>query len=446
MSMLLSCNKTETTDKDSLSVSARSLHFQAAGNTAQTVTVTASGDFTWEASAEGESKEWIVIETSQDMISVNVSDNESGQPRQGTINIVPSADNISPVTIEVSQDAPEAPEAVKLDSEGLITYYAKDFTYSTNGTDEWLINLFTEGSDYEISWFDFGKDGYWNYDMKEGQVISLYLYNSPYSDFFNPVISEGTYTACYEIGKMEPMTMMTSDYYSGTPWPQGSFISNYKNAEVTSYTDIKDGKVTLSIDGDNYSISAELVTGDGNTAVYEFTGKLSLSILGNPPYYSDLTEDVEIAGTEIERGAIAASYTNIADPEVTEWKVQFMGKDITVDELGLVSGTGYFVNVHLLAPASEEETIPDGEYPISAADSYTDVKAFTALKGTYNPLMGNSGCYMEIYSEDDLAFGPMSDGKITTHYLGEDRYSFTIDAMDDNGHKITFSYEGTLTR
>lgn len=40
----------------------------------------------------------------------------------------------------------------------------------------------------------------------------------------------------------------------------------------------------------------------------------------------------------------------------------------------------------------------------------------------------------------------MTTGKITVKHLENDRYSFVIQAVDDNGHEITIEHEGELIK
>lgn len=441
---LFSCKEDDRQPQYSLSVTPTSLQFLSSGNTAQTITVT-SENMTWNASVGQSGTDWITIECSETSITVNVTDNEALEPREGEIIIVPEISDVEPVSVTVVQAAKEAPDAEQLSPEGSITYYAQNFTYSTNGTDEWLINLFTSDSDYELYWADFGKDGYWSYSITNGSLISLYLYNTPAEDFFNADISDGTYTACYDIGTMEPMTMLTSTYYSGTPWPQGSFIANYSNGSAT-YSDITDGEVTLEHNGSEYNIYMVLTLSDGSKVAYEFSGKLESCTLGNPPYYSDLTEDLDITNDDIAQCAITASYSNLNNEGITEWVIEFLGEDLNVDDMGAVSGNGYYVAAHLFAPESTTGTIPDGEYTINVLDAYSNIDAYSAMIGTYNPIMGNSGCYIDIYDGDNLDFAPMSGGTIKVTYLENDNYRFEFNAMDDNNHNITISYEGYVKR
>lgn len=428
-----SCDEKEPEEKMyTLSANPLSLQFESAGNTAQTVSVKAE-NMSWSAAVDESGQDWITIEYDQTSITVNVSDNDLLEPRTGTIMILPEIQDVKPVEITVSQAEKEAPDAEDLNPEGMITYYGENFLYPTNGTGEWLLNLFTEDSDHEIEWVTFGKDGYWSSTISNGRIISLYLYCNPAEDYFNPSIENGTYTACYEVGTMEPMTFLTSCWYLGTPWPQGSYMSDCSNGEYTDY-EIADGKVVLECDGDNYDIYMALTLADGSKVAYNFSGTLKLSILGNPPYYSDLKEDLEIRQEDIQDSYVSMSFPNINFPEITEYEIEFLGDNI-------------LVNTHLFAPYSETGIIPDGEYAINVIDSYSDIEAYSAMIGSYNPIMGNAGCYVEIHDGNEgYDFAPMSGGTIKTTHLGEGIYSFEINAVDDNSHNITFSFEGYLTR
>lgn len=442
---LISCEKEKEQEPlYSLSANPLSLQFQASGNTAQTITVT-SKNMSWSASVNDNGEDWITVEYDKSTIKVSVADNGDMEPRQGSITIIPDITEVEPVSITVEQAGKSTPDAIQLSTEGIITYYAQNFIYNTNGNDEWLIQMCTEDSEYEISWVNFGKDGYWSYFINNGRSISLYLYTTPGEDFFNPDITDGTYTACYEVGTMEPMTMLASTYYSGTPWPQGSVITDYTNGEST-YTDILDGTALLEHNGNEYHIYMELTLADESRIAYEFSGEMKPCTLGNPPYYSDLTEDLTIGQEEIAQSAVVSSYANLNNPDITEWKIQFLGEGLTAGEWGTISGNGYFINTHLFAPASETETIPEGKYDINILDAYSYVEEFTAMIGSYNPVMGNSGCYIDIYDGDNLDFAPMSSGTVNVKYLGEGNYRFEIAAMDDNGHNITFTYEGYVMR
>lgn len=439
---LFSCegNEPESETMYTLSANPTSLQFQAAGNAAQTVAVTAE-NMSWSASVGESGNDWINIEYNETTVTVNVSDNETLEPRIGTITILPEIENVKPVEISVEQLGKEAPDPIDLTTEGLIFYYGQNFLFPTNNNDEWLIELCTADSEYEISWTNFGKEGYWSHQINNGRLISLYMYCTPSEDFFNPDIEDGTYTACYEVGTMENLTFLTSTYYLEMPWSQGSYITDYSNGNP-EYVDITDGKVVLEHNGDEYRIYMALTLKDGSKVAYNFSGNMRLSTLATPPYYSDLEDDLEIGQDEIAACSLVATYSNYNNPDISEWKLQFTGKDIVVDELGSITGDGYYISTHLFSPASENIIIPDGTYEINVTDSFYDVTEFGAMIGTYDPFMGSSGCYIEMYEGDNLDFAPMSSGTIKTTYLGDDTYRFEFNAMDDNNHSITFTYEG----
>lgn len=440
--LFISCEKNDEADQTTgtLSVSPTELTFEAAGNTPQTITVT-SDHVKWSAEVSYSGAEWITLECSGDAVTVSVADNTSEMQRTGLVTIRPASEQLEPVSVTVVQAA----QAVLLDSEALISYYAQDYLFQTNGTGEWLLEFFTADSDHEIYWQDFGKDGYWNASLGNGRRISLYLYCDPASDFFHPEISDGEYTAVQEIEAIAPMTMLTSTYYLGTDWPQGSYISDCTNGSY-SYENITGGKVTLTHNGSTYNIHLDLTLDNGNGIAYDFSGEMRLSLLGTPPYYSTLTDDLAISGDDLTQCAVTGVYENYMDSEIMNWNIRFLNEGMTADMNGQVSGDGTMVSLLLFSPAAAgTETIPDGTYDISTSSEYGALE-YTALIGEYNPMMNNSGCFVEIYDGDETSFAPLSSGSITTSHLGEGNYLFKIDGMDDNNHHITVSYQGYVSR
>lgn len=423
-----------------LSVSPTELTFDAADNAPQTITVT-SDHVKWSAEVNYSGTEWITLECSGDAITVSVADNTSDKQRTGLITIRPASQQIEPVNVTIVQAA----QAVSLASEALISYYAQDYLFQTNGTGEWLLEFFTTDSDQEIYWQDFGTQGYWNASIGNGRRISLYLYCDPASDFFHPEISDGEYTAVQEIEAIAPMRMLTSVYYLGTEWPQGSYIADYTNGSPV-YENIAGGKVTLQHNGSTYNIHMDLTLDNGSGIAYDFSGEMLLSLLGTPPYNSTLTGDLTIGEDELTQCAVTGTYENYMDPNIRNWNIRFLSDGMTADMNGQVSGDGTMVSLLLFSPAAAgTETIPDGTYDISTSSEYGALE-YTALIGEYNPMMNNSGCFVEIYDGDETSFAPLSSGSITTSHLGEGNYLFKIDGMDDNNHRITVSYQGYVSR
>lgn len=439
MSMIFSCEEPEQDQAYTLMVNPMSISFEATGNSPIKISVTAEG-YEWTAVPDAACKDWITVEYEDDGITVSAADNETLEPRTGSIEIIPEITSIPPVSITVQQ-AKGVPEAELLSPEGSITYYAQNFIYNTNGTDEWLLQMCTMDSEYEIAWTDFGANGYWSFNIIEGTAISLYLYCEPAEDFYAPEIQDGTYTACYETGTMTPMTFMISHDDLGLMFPQGSSISEY-TAEGVEYTYITDGSVTLTHNGDEYEVYMLLTLEDGNEVAYEFSGTMPLSILGRPPYYSDLTEDLTIENEDFVQGTITHKIPEINYTEFVGWQIEFLAENVEVN--GTVSNCS--VNAKLYAPFSEDDRIPDGEYEINVTNELMIEEGYTALAGGYDPLMGNSGCHIDIFEGDNINFAPMSSGTVTVTWLGNSEYRFVFDAMDDNGHSITATYEGEVIR
>lgn len=422
-----------------LSADPLELEFNASGNSPKTITVT-SKNMEWNVGVEESGKDWITIEKNENTVTVNVSNNKSESERCGKIVISSSVNGIEPVIVNVTQKEPV--KVTALENIGLVSYYAKDFLFDTNGCDEWLFEMVTPGSEYEVEWITMGKEGYWNFNMRSGKRIYLYLYSSESEDFFNPKISSGSYSACYEIGTMEPNTFLVTDHNNTTEsFPRGSYIMDYSNQGAV--IDIIDGVVELEYSGSEYHILMNFILGDESEVSYEFTGEMKQSIIGNPPYYSDLKENLVIETKDISQCAITSSVD--VTESITQWMIELLGDGLSVDQSGKVSGTGYYTKLVLFSPVTEKENgIPDGTYDVNITDSFYP-NEFTALVGMYNPI-GNSGCYIDIYDGDNLDFAPISEGKITSECVGDGVYKFVVEGKDDNGHNISISYEGTVKR
>lgn len=423
-----------------LSADPLELEFQASGNSPKTITVT-SENMEWIVGVEESGKDWITIEKNENTVTVNVSDNKSESERCGKIIINSSVSGIEPVIVNVTQFAKEPVKTTALENIGLVSYYGKDFLFDTNGCDEWLFEMVTPESEYEVEWISMGKEGYWNFNMRSGKRLYLYLYSSVSEDFFNPKISSGSYSACYKVGAMEPNTFLVTDHNTSESFPRGSYIMDYSNQGAV--IDIIDGVVELECSGSEYHILMNFILGDESEVSYEFTGEMKQSILGNPPYYSDLKEDLVMKSEEIAQCAITSSVD--VNETITQWMIDLLGEGLSVDQSGKVSGSGCYAHLVLYSPITEKENgIPDGTYDVNITDSFYPSE-FTALVGTYNPI-GNAGCYIDIYDGDNLDFAPISEGKITSEYVGDGVYKFEVEGKDDNGHNISISYEGAVKR
>lgn len=431
-------NKTEYSLKAEPTV----LSFPATGATPQEIKIE-SANVAWTADITGENTDWLSITTGENTVSVTVTDNTSSDPRSCNIVIRPDVADIDTVYIAVQQDGLAAPVVQKLRPEGLITYYGDSYVYSTNGYGEWVLNMFTEDTDVTLEWVNFGKSGYWRETVSNGREISLYMYCDLSEDFFNPVMNSGSYTPCQQ-SEIDNMTFtLTSGDHSNT-WPSGSYVLDCENGKNT-FLYITDGSVDVNRDGDTYHVSMSLVLEDGTQLDYEYSGQMNLSLLGTPPYYSDLKEDATIGGNDFTK-VIASSYA-CDDETYTKWVVQLMGDNVSLDEMGSPIGKGYFGNLEMISlTADGTDAIPEGTYEVGYYMFYDPVE-FEALAGSYNPITGNTGCYLEQLSDGNkgYVYMPVVGGTITVTHIDGDKYRFEVAGEDDNYHKINATYEGVVS-
>lgn len=434
----------------SLKANPTSLAFAATGNEAKTITVE-SENVTWSATKEDMSADWLTVEFDEQQVTVTVADNNQTAERSSRIIITPtnSESNVDDIYIEVKQEAGEEPkpEAIKLKAEGLITYYTPNFLYSTNGCDWFNIKLYTEEcSDLEFEWTPFGKGGYWSGQLSQGRSINLELFTEHSDDFFNPAITPGTYTAG-KLTELQPMTMGMGEYLLGNPWPEGSRLEDNvveDGMATTKYTEITGGKVEVKYNGEsNYELYIEVTQKDGTLLVYEFSGELKMSNLGTPPYYTDLTDDLILDKGTFGTMLMTNSFTFCEG--ITAWDLELIDKNVEVLPNGQLQGYGHRVPFRLFAPSNEgSDKLPEGDYQI-APSQFVTADPFTALEGTYDAFMGNSGSYWEQNTEDGVKFAPMKSGTISVKQLPDDKYSIIIDVLDDNENKISIEYEGEMT-
>lgn len=434
----------------SLKATPTSLTFAPTGAEAQTITVE-SENVTWSAMKEDMSADWLTVEFDEQQVTVKVVDNNQAAERSSRIVITPTnaESNVEDVYIEVKQEAGEdpKPEAIKLKAEGLITYYTPDYLYPTNGCDWFNIQLYTEEcTDLKFEWIPFGKGGYWSDQLSQGQSINLELFTEHSDNFFNPAITPGTYVAG-KLSELQPMTMGMGEYLLGNPWPEGSRLEDHVVEDgmvTTKYTEITGGKVEVKFNGEsNYELYIEITQKDGTLLIYEFNGELKMSNLGTPPYYTDLTDDLILDKGTFGTLLMTNSFTFCEG--ITAWDLELIDKNVEVLPNGQLQGYGHRVPFRLFAPSNDEsDKLPEGDYRI-APSQFVTADPFTALEGTYDAFMGNSGSYWEQNSEDGLKFAPMKSGTISVKHLQDGKYSIVIDALDDNGHKISIEHEGELT-
>lgn len=440
---LVSCNEPAGVEEFSLKADPGSMTFAATGAVSQQIRVN-SENVVWTASIEEEC-DWIELSVNDDLITVTVSDNETYEARSNRIAISSDIESVETVYVSVIQEGMDRPEAISLKSEGVVTYYAADFLYPTNSNGEWLFHLFTEDSDVNINWQNFGKDGYWTAEIVSGRKISLYMYCDLSEDYFNPQMVSGEYLPCASNDEIAEMTFsLSQENPNGLPWPSGSFVADYSGGNAEYYY-IVDGKVDLETDGENYEMEIYLVLDDGSELYYSYSGTLNLSLLGNPPYYSDLDDDLVMDTDDFSDVSVSGSSVD-SSSEYAQWMVRLMSDGINVDQFGKISGEGVFCNLIMFSSYEDGlDNIPEGTYVLDKDLDQFNPYEFSALPGVYDPVLGNSGCYFGIYSSEGNDFVPLDEGSIKVTDIGGGIYRFEISGKDDNNHNITVVYEGAVT-
>lgn len=422
---ILACNEKNIDPQPTLSVNPQVITFNAEGNSPATITI--NSNVKWEASVENDT-DWITLNADSCSLTVSASDNTSIEQRSCTITVETcDKSETQSATITVTQEGKEA----TLLTQGLIWYYGKDFSMGTNNTDEYLVRLYTQDSDVKFSEYNYGSTPYWDAEINNGHIVSLYLYCNQAQDFFNPAMDTGTYTACKDVNEISAMTFTTS-FYNEYGVMRGSYIGDYQNGERIIYN-IIDGTVTVDKDNDSYSITAEFTLEDGTKKHYQYNGTPLLSLLGNPPYYSDLTENMTLDDSNISD--IKLKYVEEWNDGILRWDFAIDGKydeyNLSGSSLSLFSDNSY-------------KYIPDGTYKL--VDIISTDTPNTAHKGTYGGPFGSSGCFFSLTkeNEDNYLFAPLHTGTISVKNNTDGTTTFTINAQDDNGHDISGEFTKTI--
>ena len=90
------------------------LDFVGEGAAAQEVTVTITGDFTWEAAAAAD---WITVTPGEDKFTVTVADNPDTKSREGEITVTPNDKSVKAETVLVVQEGKILPPEFEVDTE-----------------------------------------------------------------------------------------------------------------------------------------------------------------------------------------------------------------------------------------------------------------------------------------------------------------------------------------
>ena len=105
------------------------LDFVGEGAAAQEVTVTITGDFTWEAAAAAD---WITVTPGEDKFTVTVADNPDTKSREGEITVTPNDKSVKAETVLVVQEGKILPPEFEVDTEKVEFHFNKSVGVSNH--------------------------------------------------------------------------------------------------------------------------------------------------------------------------------------------------------------------------------------------------------------------------------------------------------------------------
>lgn len=419
---------------ESLEATPESIEFKANGNEQATITVKAEG-VTWIAKVET-GEDWLTIETGVGietgigLILITAADNLSPEAREGKIVISPSSDKVQDVTIAVSQAAHNFDIVF---TKAHLNYWG-DFYDADLGQYDMILGSGDAG---------FDDDGY--VTVQNGKFILLENLCQMPEDYFDERtihLTPGRYNIVEYIsgGKKESMTSFAGNYEPDWDWYDPAYIIEYKDGSLVSQTVVNEGYFDVAVDGEgNYTVYFDLGLDDGSKVTAYYQGTPNLFNNAEPPYYSTLTGDVTASG--LTQGTIEF-YADKYGLSINAWKAYMWSDGITRNEEGVFSGTGEIFQIEFYSSLSGSTTqLPDANYILSeigqagnALYGYTSI--FT---GTYN-----GSWYFKLENGTEVARGPMCTGTIAASCT-EGKYSIkVVEAIDDNNHKISGTYDGEL--
>jgi hypothetical protein len=342
-------------------------------------------------------QEWVNNITVADTITFNVDFNNIEEQRVATLNVKYGEQTFD---VFVRQEAGMVVDvefvATALNGEYFGTAYSEDPNYfailSKNGT---------------TGWSDLYLDTYYRFD----------IYSATPTDASAPVLPQGVFAYDY--------------LNSGVGETFGDFYSvRMETFESGSYqeTKIEDGVVIVT----ENKIEAILKMADGKVHRVVYEGSLALSYLEfpEPEYYSTLTEDYSFAHNDgVIRFFHYGDYYNIG---ASNWTIVAM---LSGDP---INGDYFMVDLNADKVSANCDDVV-GTYTCVATEADVAHNTFTAGGMDGNNYTFSWFQFVVDNYIDHSRRAPIADGTVTVAKEGTG-YLVTFDCMDDNGHKITGTF------
>lgn len=259
-----------------------------------------------------------------------------------------------------------------------------------------------------------------------GRTLSIDLYYfEPLSG--DPAITQGTYK--YATSK----SLRTFD-----PEKTRGTVNDGKGG--IRQIEFKEGTIDVRLSGSTYTITASLVTTDGEEFTGSYTGPLTLENREEEQEQNLPPLEKELTGMSFVR-AIAKYYNN--DETTDQCTVELYDVEPGgSDGYYYLLDAGHKLSVDFLVATGDDAQIVEGTYTVA------DTNAALTLKPGYEESFLDStmplGTYCEEYSEERVStYGFASSGTVTVTRTG-DTYSFDVKLKTSKGYRIEGTYEGAI--
>lgn len=204
--------------------------------------------------------------------------------------------------------------------------------------------------------------------------------------------------------------------------------------------EFKDGTIDVRLSGSTYTITASLVTTDGEEFTGSYTGPLTLENREEEQEQNFPPLEKELTGMSFVR-AIAKYYNN--DETTDQCTVELYDVEPGgSDGYYYLLDAGHKLSVDFLVATGDDAQIVEGTYTVADTNA-----ALTLIPGYEESFLGSTtalGTYCEEYSEERVStYGFASSGTVTVTRTG-DTYSFDVKLKTSKGYRIEGTYEGAI--
>ena len=204
--------------------------------------------------------------------------------------------------------------------------------------------------------------------------------------------------------------------------------------------EFKEGTIDVRLSGSTYTITASLVTTDGEEFTGSYTGPLTLENREEEQEQNLPPLEKELTGMSFVR-AIAKYYNN--DETTDQCTVELYDVEPGgSDGYYYLLDAGHKLSVDFLVATGDDAQIVEGTYTVADTNA-----ALTLIPGYEESFLDSTmplGTYCEEYSEERVStYGFASSGTVTVTRTG-DTYSFDVKLKTSKGYRIEGTYEVRL--